>query len=286
MGLLPYGTLVDESFAHSFFLQVNGLQSESDAREWIAENEARNAIGFASPDENNLLQFADYDDEEEIPSGSVFIMTLNGPVMPETSWGIPGLDLLSAQLQWALDKEEISAIVFRLETGGGSAYKLFNFCDELLEAREKKPIICRFTGLNASAGVAISTHCTETYGDHPSSRVGSIGAALSFMDMIPWFEKEGCKYHYINAPQNPDKNKVISDIRKGDYSTAQDHLSELAADFHQRVRTQRKKIDASALTGKVFNAVKGEQLGIIDGLATLEMAVSRAYNLATQKQAI
>jgi len=284
MGLLPYGTLVDESFAHSFFLQLNGLQSESEAKQWILENEAKNAVGFATPSEDGMLEYAEYGDDEEIPSGSVFIMTLNGPVMPETSWGVPGLDLLGEQLDWAIANESISSIVFRLETGGGSAYKLWPFCDKLLAAREQKPIIAHGTGIVASAGVAISTHCTETHADHSSTRVGSIGAAMSHLDMIPWMEKQGCKYHYVNAPQNPDKNKEMVELREGKYDAIQENLGELAKEFHSKTENLRKNLNSDlALTGNMFNAVRATELGIIDGLATLEMAVSRAHSLANQK---
>lgn len=286
MGLLPYGTLADEAFAHSFFMQLNSLQSESEAKDWMKENEAKNAVGFASIGEDNLFSFAEYERDEDIPEGSVFIMALNGPVMPESSWGVPGLDVLGQQLDWAIANENISSIVFRLETGGGSAYKLWPFCDKLLEAREKKPIVNLVTGIGASAGVAIFTHGTETYADHASTRVGSIGAAMSHLDIIPWFEKEGCKYHYVNAPQNPDKNKEMVEMREDKYDAIKENLGELASEFHSKTKNLRKDISSDALTGKMFNAERGTELGIIDGLATLEMAVSRAYSLANQKPTI
>lgn len=281
--LISHNVLADERFAFSFFSQINSLETKRELRDFIAENEEKNACFFASPSAEGMLEFADYSSEEDIQPGSIFIMTLSGPVMPYSAYGIPGLDLLEHQIRWAIAHPNISSIVFRLETGGGSVYRLWPFCDLVAEMREKKPIVMLGQGFCASAGIAISVHGTETYGDHESTEFGSIGVCMSYMDMIPWFEKEGCKYHYVNAPTNPEKNKAFTDLRAGKKETMEAELAEMHEVFKTRVRANRTGIADQAMTGRMYTGEKAINEKIIDGIATLEQAVSRAYELANNK---
>lgn len=281
--LISHNVLAVEQYAFSFFQQINSLDSADELKDFITENEEKNAAFFAIRDAEGNFSFADISTPDQIQPGSIFIMSLEGPVMPTSSYGIPGLDKLEAQIAWAVDEPNIDAIVFRLETGGGSVYKLWPFCDAVAAARDKKPIVMFGTGMCASAGIAIATHGSETYSDHNATAFGSIGVMMSYLDIIPWFEAAGCKYYSLNAPGSPDKNKGINDLRQGKEEAMLADLQESLVEFQARVRANRTGIPDSAMTGKMYTSAKAIENKIIDGIATLEQAVSRASELAKSK---
>lgn len=275
---MSLGILCEEGFAHSFMAQVASVETKADLKEFIARNEGKNAAYIAAPAQNSGEVYRD-DEDESVPENSVFVMGLNGPVFPESEFGIPGLDQLTDQISWAVAEPNIAAIVFRLETGGGSTYKLWQFCDFLLEQREIKPILFHITGMSCSAGVAIHTCGSGVTADHSSVRVGSIGVCMSYIDMYGWMEKQGCKYTYVNAPTNPDKNKEFTEMRAGNVKPMEEHLAEIHVEFKDRVRSQRPKIDDTSMTGKVYTALQAADNDIIDGVGTLEQVISYARDL-------
>lgn len=277
---LSYDSLCEESYLNNFLLKLHSIESDADEKDWHAQNAEKNKSFFAIPDKSGMLMFSGSDDQESIPPGSVYVMTLCGPVMPETSWNVPGLDLLTAQLTWAANEENIAAIVFQLETGGGSTYGLWQFCDIVKSVAAQKPVVIHVNGMSASAGVAIHSSATETYSSHASTRIGSIGAAMSYLDIIGIFEKWGAKFHYVNAPSNPDKNAAFVEMRAGKYDRIEKELSELHAEFKIMVKENRGEVPDDAMTGKMYNTTQAIDMNLVDGIATLEQAVSRAKQLS------
>lgn len=284
---MHYGLLCHEGYAQSFALKVGAIETKSELRDLVAQNLEKNASCLYSnrgADAFSAAQIeADYSYDQEVPEKSVFVMSLNGPVMPESDFGIPGLDLLSAQLRWAMNEPNIAAIVFKIETGGGSTYKLWQFCDLVREVRQKKPVLFHISGMSCSAGVAIHVCGTEILADHPSAEVGSIGACLSYLDFYSFLEKQGCKYTYVNAPTNPDKNKVFVELREGKTEAAEASLLETHKTFRDRVRAERSGILDTTMTGIVYTSTVAAELGIIDGIASLEQVIDRAYELSQTK---
>lgn len=272
--------LCEENFLQSFLLKLHALENQAEESAWLEQNAEKNANFFAIPQQDGTMMFAGVDSEEQIPPGSVYIMRLSGPVMPETSWNIPGLDLLTAQISWATDHENIAAIVFQLETGGGSSYGLWQFCDLLRESAEKKPIVMHLNGVCASAGVAMHVCGTESFSVHSSTRIGSIGVAVNYLDILGIFEKWGAKFHYVNAKTNPDKNASFMDMRKGNYERLEAELTEMHAEFKALVKANRADVPDEAMTGKMYNTTQAMAHGLVDGVATLEQAVSRAVELS------
>jgi signal peptide peptidase SppA, 67K type len=78
------------------------------------------------------------------------------------------------ELQKLKDDEDVKAVVFRVNSGGGSAYASEQIWKAVVELKEKKPIIVSMGDLAASGGYYISCAATSIIAE-PTTLTGSIG---------------------------------------------------------------------------------------------------------------
>ena len=271
----------EQAWIGSLLLQLSTLDDTSKPA-FIAKQEEANKSFFAIS-ENDGYAYADFESENEIPDGTVLILQLRGAILYDSEYGVPGLADLRRTITWALNESRIKGVVLLMESGGGSVYRLWEFTDFLMLARKKKPIIAVYDGIGASACLAIGCCATESYAMHRSARIGSIGAAVSFLDFISFLESIGFKYYYVNAKTNPEKNKALQDLRAGDPSALQEELGELHEEFKALVKSNYPDIPETAMTGRVYSAATAVDQKMLTGVATLEQAVSRVFELANLK---
>ena len=118
-----------------------------------------------------------------------------------------------------------------------------------------------------------------------SAGFGSIGVVTSFIDMQPYWEQQGIKFHSIYAPESKDKNLAFEKALKGDYEKLQNEiLSPLAVQFQNHVKQTREgklnEKEPGILTGKMFFAEQALKSGLIDSIGNMQMAVNKALELA------
>jgi protease-4 len=111
---------------------------------------------------------------------------------------------------------------------------------------------------------------------------------LSFLDIMPMWEKMGVKRHVIYAPESDYKNLDFENALKGDYELMKtETLSPLAKKFQSDVRKYRSgKVDITQkgiLNGRMFYAKDAIKYGLADEIGNLDYAVKRAGQLADKR---
>ncbi len=123
-----------------------------------------------------------------IPSGMFF-----GSV-----WGMTSQEGLRAEIQRAMDDEDVDKIVLMVDSPGGFASGTDTTAAMLRKARDKKPVVASVSGQAASAAYWIAAQADEIVSG-PIAEIGSIGVMAAHMDLSAVFQQMGVKVTLIYA---------------------------------------------------------------------------------------
>lgn len=212
----------------------------------------------------------------------VIVLPVKGTMLKYGTMCTYGMDEIAYYTKHFAAREDVSAIVWDVDTGGGAT----NSVPPMLEAAEfvkskNKPLIAH-VDYACSAGQWIASACDQIFLDNKQvSTVGSIGVMITMLDMIPYYEEKGAKYHEVYADQSPDKNLAFQKFLKGEYDQIKSEmLNPLALHFQEAIKTNRGeklKLDAPGLlTGAVFTGQDAVDVGLADRFGTLQESINYA----------
>jgi protease-4 len=191
------------------------------------------------------------------------------------------MDTLGSRVLDADQHPNISGIILYIDSPGGTVDGTQALADKVKSC--KTPVVSFIDGLMASAALWVGTSASQVIAQNSTTEIGSIGVMVQFADMQPRWEKEGVKFHRINADQSQDKNKTFTDALNGDYSGIKtDQLNPLAEKFIAAVKANRPNLPDSVFTGKVFFADEALTLGLIDQIGSMEIAIAAVTVLASE----
>lgn len=105
---------------------------------------------------------------------------------------------ISKQFEKMIRADDIKAVVFDIDSPGGSVYGVSELADQIRAARGKKPIIASVNSLAASAAYWIASAADEI-AVTPGGEVGSIGVYTIHFDESAALEAEGVKATIVSA---------------------------------------------------------------------------------------
>ncbi len=181
-----------------------------------------------------------------------------------------------------LDKD-IRAIVFRINSGGGSALVSENLWRELSLAKAAKPVVISFGDVAASGGYYLSCNADSIFAD-PMTITGSIGAFSIIMNAQSFFKnKLGVTFDDVHTAKEPDAITLARPLTEMQRRFLQNDIDSIYHDFKSRVADGRKKdinyIDSIA-QGRVWGGQEALDLGLVDEIGGLQDAVNCAARLA------
>lgn len=222
---------------------------------------------------------------DEAPKGSIAMIPLKGPMMKEDDLSYFGTETLSEMLKAAANHKNIVGALIDGDTGGGAVDSIPPFLDAISYARKRMPV-GGIGDLIASAGYYMFSHLDFAIaGNDISSEWGSVGVMISFMDLQPYYEMMGVKFHTIYAPESNYKNLPFEKALKGDYELIKaEELSPLARKFQSDVRQARKgKLNLTVpgiLNGRMFYAADAVKYGLSDEIGNYDFAIKRITELS------
>ena len=231
------------------------------------------------------------------PEGSVAMIPLKNVMIKHGTMCEYGTEEIAAAMLQAAGSKNIDAILLDIDSGGGSVDSIppmLNAIDKIHNMYDK-PVVA-WADLCASAAYYVAAHCDRIIaGNSLSSEFGSIGVMMQFADMVPYYEKEGIKFHKIYAPESNYKNMPFELALQGKYDMIQEEeLSPLARTFQEAVKRNRKKLNLEVdglLNGRMFyasngrdNSLDAKAVGLIDEIGSLERAIMIAQSLAEMKK--
>jgi protease-4 len=231
---------------------------------------------------------------DKAPQGSIAIVPLKGTMLKYGTMCTYGTEEIAAQLAEAGAHRNISSVILDIDSGGGAVDAVPPMIQAIAKIRNEhgKPVVAS-CDLAASAAYWSASACTRIVANNNiSAEFGSIGVMMSFVDIIPHYEKEGYKFHSIYAPESDYKNRPFTLALEGKYEEIkQEELSPIAVSFQNAVKGNRGsklKLDVPGLlNGRMFfgqndkdNSLNAKEVGLIDEVGSLDVAVRMARDLA------
>jgi protease-4 len=181
------------------------------------------------------------------------------------------------------DDKEVKAVVFRVNSPGGSAYASEQIWHAVTELKKEKPVIVSMGNYAASGGYYIACAADMIVAE-PTTVTGSIGGFSLIPDGVELYKKVGLSYDGV-------KTNTFSDLGASSYfgtvkafepeerRIIQAYTNRFIDVFYSRCADGRSKtkeeIDAIG-QGRVWTGSQALQNGLVDRLGSLDDAVKIA----------
>jgi protease IV len=197
-----------------------------------------------------------------------------------------GSERISKAIRKAREDEKVKAIVFRINSGGGSALASDVIWREVDLARKVKPVVASFGDVAASGGYYIACAATKIIAD-PSSITGSIGVFGVIPNMEGLFNKKlGITFDWAMTNKNGDFIPVMKPLSPYQTLLIQrdvDHIYDVFTSKVAEGRNLKKSQIDSIGQGRVWSGSDAKTIGLIDEFGGLTKAIELAAGLAKIK---
>ena len=195
----------------------------------------------------------------------------------------------AADLRKLADDDDVKAVVFRVNSGGGSAVASEQIRHALKLLKAKKPVVVSMGGVAASGGYWISSPANYIFAE-PTTITGSIG----IFGLIPNFsglvtDKLGVTFDGVTTNKFSDYEtdlilgKDNDEIMKH-LQTYIDHGYQQFLDIVSEGRGMKPAEVDSIGQGRVWLASDALKIKLVDKLGSLDDAVKKAAELAKAKE--
>jgi protease-4 len=180
----------------------------------------------------------------------------------------------------------IKAIIFRVNSPGGSALAADAIWRELLLAKQVKPVVVSMGDYAASGGYYISCEADSIFTE-PNTLTGSIGVFSIIPDLQSFFKnKLGITFDGVKTAQYADMGSMAQPLTAVEKQFIQDGIDSVYATFKHKVAMGRhlpEPVVDSLAQGRVWSGIRAVKLGLADKLGGLKEAVACAARMAHLK---
>jgi len=221
----------------------------------------------------------------------IALIFATGEILPGQSYRNFGEDFVGSStvnesLKNAREDSSVKAIVFRVDSPGGSPSASDAIWREVSIAAKKKPVIVSMADVAASGGYYISMGATKIFAE-PSTITGSIGVYGGKFVLKGLYDKIGMKKEIIKRGEHADLFSDYVPFSDDEWAVVRKHMQETYSAFTRKAAQGRKKtqqeIDAIG-QGRVWSGDQALKIGLIDRLGGLTDAIQEAKNMAKIKE--
>ncbi|MGI4763408.1 MAG: S49 family peptidase [Janthinobacterium lividum] len=229
--------------------------------------------------------------KSESNSLNVRVIGISGPLLKDDQeCGPLGMSTLARYVQALGNDPHVDAVVFKIDSPGGQVYGTQTLADAIMQCGKPTVALCD-DGLMCSAAYWIGASCDRVLATHETCTIGSIGVMASWADKSGKLEKEGVVFHEVYASQSTKKNADFAAAKAGDYGPMQERLSAICDQFIGAVSANRgDRLDqkaakkAGAFAGDTFHAAEAQEMGLIDGIGSLQDAFALCAELVQEQR--
>lgn len=197
-----------------------------------------------------------------------------------------GSERMSQALRKARENDKVKAIVFRINSGGGSAIASDVIWREVVLAAKEKPIVASFGDVAASGGYYIACGASKIIAD-PTTITGSIGVWAAIPNMQGFFNKKlGITFDNTGTNKNSDFITVTKPLPPYQAMIIQNDIEHIYDVFTKKVAAGRSMTQSrvdSIGQGRIWSGVAAKEIGLIDDFGGLTKAVEVAAEMAKIK---
>ena len=177
----------------------------------------------------------------------------------------------------------VSALVFRIDSPGGGVVASQEIYSRMLELKETgMPIVVSMGAVAASGGYYIASPADSIIAN-PGTITGSIGVIMSFTNLEGLFEKIGMDFEVVKSGEYKDVGSWSREMTAAERELLQATVDDIHSQFVEAVAANRD-LDLGAVEsladGRIFSGRQAVEVGLVDGLGTLEEAIAVAGRMA------
>ncbi|MDT5337278.1 MAG: protease [Mycobacterium sp.] len=222
---------------------------------------------------------------------TIAVVTLAGPIvsgrggrtLSPLGTSSAGGDTIAAALREAGADDDVSAVVLRVDSPGGSVTGSETIWREVVRLRDAgKPIVASMGAVAASGGYYVSM-AADAIVANAGTLTGSIGVVTGKLVARDLKERLGIGSDSVRTNRNADAWSVNAPFTDEQHAHVEAEADLFYTDFVQRVADGRgmtvEAVDAVA-RGRVWTGADAKDHGLVDELGGLRTAIDRAKVLA------
>ena len=252
-----------------YMIQEFGLDEE-------AETETHKTISY-----NEYAKQIDEDISDS--DNQIAVITAEGAIMEgDISQGVAGANGVVKQIRSAHENENTKAIVFIINSPGGSVIASEMMRDELFVAKRKGiDVIVSMGDYAASGGVYISTPADYIFAE-PTTITGSIGVAIAIPTLENAMDYIGVNFDGVVTSKHGgwDPTQAINDDLDKIFAGWGADIYDRFINFVAESRSQSYEEIKAIAGGRVWIAPSAKKIGLIDEIGGIDDAITYAANMA------
>ena len=186
------------------------------------------------------------------------------------------------------DDKDIKAVVFRVNSPGGSAFDSEQIWKAVTELKAEKPVVVSMGDYAASGGYYISCAADYIFAE-ATTLTGSIGIFGMFPQMGELLNnKLGVHFSTVKTNEYSDLGDISRPMTEAERAIMQNNVNRGYELFTKRCADGRKmkQDDIKKIgEGRVWTGVHAKQIGLVDELGGLDAAIAKAKKLAKLDEA-
>ncbi|MGB9720450.1 MAG: signal peptide peptidase SppA [bacterium] len=199
---------------------------------------------------------------------------------------------LVKDIEWVTEKKDILAVVFRVDSPGGSALASDIVAEAIKKCQKKKPVIVTQGTVAGSGGYWLSMY-GDTIVASPLTITGSIGVIGVWLYNKGLKEKIGLSTDFVKVGEHADLGfgfvfPFIGQLPDRNLSEDEKQKMEVLikssyAEFVAKVaegRSKKSEQIEEIAQGRVWSGTRGKEIGLVDTLGGLETAIMIAKERA------
>lgn len=195
---------------------------------------------------------------------------------------IMGSETISEAITKAREDNRVKAIVFRVDSPGGSGIASDVILREIVLTKKVKPVIVSMSDVAGSGGYWISC-AGDTIVSMPGTYTGSIGVITGKVSLEGLYEKIGFNIETVKRGKHADFFTSTREFNDEEREAVNRQIDEFYYEFVRKVAETRGMSEAEVAAiaqGRVWTGRQAEGNGLVDLLGGLNLALSIAREKA------
>lgn len=224
-------------------------------------------------------------------TGAVEVVNVRGVIVRGSDsdrWGdYTGMGAIADAVRRAATDTNTAAVVLAIDSPGGVAVGMPELASTLRAAAQVKPMFAVASPRAASAAYWIGSQASKLMVES-SGDVGSVGVVTSHADYSKFMERVGIAVSFVHAGKYKVEGSPYAPLSDEARAHMQDRVDAIYETFVSDVATGRRRsvedVRAHFGEGRMVRAPRAVELGMADGIATLDQVIEQA-NTAAGRQA-
>ncbi len=195
---------------------------------------------------------------------------------------------IASAIDAAVKDEQVKAIVFRINSGGGSAIGsdyIWRAIDRAHDAN--KPVVATMSDVAGSGGYWIAVGADRVIA-HPQTITGSIGVVMLKLNLRGFFELLGVTVDDVTLASNADMLSAFESLSDEQRGLLMSWMEGVYEEFKQKVAATRElsldEVEGIA-KGRVWSGNQALEHNLVDAFGGMREAISEAKRLASIPEA-